>query len=321
MADDIEIQIFKPGTHVSTAGDEITFSADDVRRMATAYDPATHEAPVCVGHPKLDAPAYGWVSSLRVGDDGALFARLSQVDPAFAGLVKDGRYKKVSAAFFARPSNDEPWRLRHVGFLGAAAPAVQGLRPATFAAGETVEFAGGAGETPAPTPDFAAPPPPPKLETPPMPTPPVAPDAAREAELAKREAEIARREGALRDAEFASAIDALIADGRVHPSEKDALVAFASRLDGGAVSFAAPDGAARSTTLPAEFAAILSARPRVVEPGVVAPPGPVDPAPTFAAAPGYAVDPDRAALHAKALAHQAAHPGVSYADALRAIGA
>ncbi|MFV2030789.1 2-oxoacid:acceptor oxidoreductase, partial [Neisseria sp. S1] len=62
-----------------------------------------------------------------------------------AGLVKAGRYKKVSASFYppGSPSNPVPgkWYVRHVGFLGAHPPAVKGLAPINFADGEQfVEF-------------------------------------------------------------------------------------------------------------------------------------------------------------------------------------
>ncbi|WP_217994839.1 hypothetical protein [Methylogaea oryzae] len=67
---------------------------------ARAYDPATHEAPIVVGHPAMDAPAYGWVSAVAYAD-GALSATPDQVDPAFAELVAAGRYKKISASFYA----------------------------------------------------------------------------------------------------------------------------------------------------------------------------------------------------------------------------
>ncbi|OIO04834.1 MAG: hypothetical protein AUJ49_02085, partial [Desulfovibrionaceae bacterium CG1_02_65_16] len=56
------------------------------------------------------------------------------------------RFKKISASFYLpdSPANPAPgvFYLRHVGFLGAAAPAVKGLKPVAFAAGEegVVEF-------------------------------------------------------------------------------------------------------------------------------------------------------------------------------------
>ncbi|MDD5249649.1 MAG: hypothetical protein PHY45_11720 [Rhodocyclaceae bacterium] len=140
------IQIFKPGRHTAMSGAVLDFTEADVVASAAAYDPAKFEAPLVVGHPKTDAPAYGWVKSVGV-DGGVLFAQPDQVDPAFAEIVAAGRYKKISASFYApnAPGNPVPgvYYLKHVGFLGAAAPAVKGLRNAEFAAAEegVVEFA------------------------------------------------------------------------------------------------------------------------------------------------------------------------------------
>lgn len=140
------IHIFKAGTRPAMSGEVISFSEADLAASAQAYNPAIHEAPLVVGHPRHDAPAYGWVQALAFGDDG-LTAIPHQVDPAFAELHETGRFKKVSASFYRPESPNNPvpgvWYLRHVGFLGAQPPAVKGLRPAEFADGDdcvTVEF-------------------------------------------------------------------------------------------------------------------------------------------------------------------------------------
>lgn len=143
------IHVFRAGSHTPMAGATLSFAEADLAATARAYDPAKHEAPIVVGHPKLDAPAYGWVGGLTA-EGGDLFATPKQVEPAFADLVKEGRFKKVSVAFFKpdHPSNPTPgtYYLKHVGFLGATPPAVKGLKPIEFAAGDddqvvTVEFA------------------------------------------------------------------------------------------------------------------------------------------------------------------------------------
>lgn len=139
------IEIFKPGKHKAMNGAVLDFSESDLQATVSAYDPAVHEAPIVVGHPKLDAPAYGWVKSLAFADDG-LVADSHQVDPEFAEMVNAGRFKKVSASFFApdSPRNPVPgvFYLRHVGFLGAMPPAVKGLKQVEFSESEegVVEF-------------------------------------------------------------------------------------------------------------------------------------------------------------------------------------
>ena len=136
------IHIFRPGRHTSMQGATIDFGESDLIATANAYDPARHEAPLVIGHPRADAPAWGWVGGLTA-DGGGLFAAPRQLDPAFAEMVRAGRFKKVSASFYTPDSPHNPvpgvWYLRHVGFLGAAPPAVKGLAPVNFAEGDTDE--------------------------------------------------------------------------------------------------------------------------------------------------------------------------------------
>lgn len=140
------IQIFRPGRHVAANGVAIEFTQADLQATAGAYDPTKHEAPLVVGHPKHDAPAYGWVKSLGFSE-GALAAQPDQVDPAFGEMVVAGRFKKVSASFYTPDAPQNPvsgvYYLRHIGFLGAQPPAVKGLRSPAFTESEAgvIEFA------------------------------------------------------------------------------------------------------------------------------------------------------------------------------------
>lgn len=139
------LNIFREGTHVATDGTQHTFTTAQLRDIAASYDPQLHEAPLVVGHPTLDAPAYGWAKSI-VERDGELYAEPTQVEPQFAELVNKGRFKKISASIYLpdTPGNPKPGHhyLKHVGFLGAAPPAVKGLRSAQFSAGDgALEFA------------------------------------------------------------------------------------------------------------------------------------------------------------------------------------
>ncbi len=145
------IEVFRPGTFTPMQGASITYSAADLKAVADAYDSATAPAPIVVGHPDADAPAYGWVESFEYDTKAErLFANVHEIEPAFADLVKAGRYKKVSMSFFAPDQGHNPvpgsWYPKHVGFLGAAAPAVSGLKNAAFAgtAGATFTAAFGA---------------------------------------------------------------------------------------------------------------------------------------------------------------------------------
>lgn len=139
------LEIFRIGTHVSANGKELTFSESDLVASAAAYNPALHEAPIVIGHPKHDDPAYGWVESVE-SRNGSFLANPKQVDPEFAEAVKAGKFKKISASFYAPDSPSNPvkgvYYLRHVGVLGAMPPSVKGMAPVNFAEAEegVVEF-------------------------------------------------------------------------------------------------------------------------------------------------------------------------------------
>jgi hypothetical protein len=253
----LEIEVLRAGSFTAMGGDPVEITAADLDALAAGYEPALHEAPVVVGHPAADAPAYGWVRGLRVRDD-RLVADIDQLDPAFGELVRAGRYKKVSASLY-RPGSSSPkpgaWYLRHVGFLGAQPPAVKGLKSialgddgegvVTVALGEPAPLSPGPG---AGAGDDAKPPcaEPPRRETgDPMPDPITAPPeaaaelaereaaiAARDVELAERQAAIAAREAAMRRRELEAEAEGFIAEGRVLPAERAAVVGLMAALDG-----------------------------------------------------------------------------------------
>lgn len=130
------VHVFKAGSHTSAGGGAFTFSDAEIKAIAESYNPAKHKAPIVIGHPTLDAPAWGWVDQLTaVGGD--LFATESKVDPAFAEMRTAGRYEQRSIALYAPADAGNPtpgaWYLRHVGYLGAMPPAVKGLEQYTFA--------------------------------------------------------------------------------------------------------------------------------------------------------------------------------------------
>jgi hypothetical protein len=142
---DKKIHIFKRGRHVASNGAALEFTEAHLAASAAAYDPAKHEAPLVIGHPKNDDPAFGWVQSLDC-TEGQLHAQPHQVNADFAEMVRAGAFKKISASFYLpdAPQNPVPgvYYLRHVGFLGAQPPAIKGLKQASFADGEqgVVEF-------------------------------------------------------------------------------------------------------------------------------------------------------------------------------------
>ena len=130
------LHLLRPGEFTDARGTKVSLSESDIGDIATGYDPSRHEAPLVVGHPRSDKPAFGWIDKLEAGSRG-LFGTPKQVAPEFSEAVQKGSYKKISASLYGpdNPRNTNPgkWSLRHVGFLGAQPPAVSGLQDVQFA--------------------------------------------------------------------------------------------------------------------------------------------------------------------------------------------
>lgn len=119
------IEVFKAGKHTSGNGITKEYSKDDLDAIASGYNENEHKAPLVLGHPKTNSPAYGWTKSLkRVGEK--LIAYVDEVSAPVVEAVKNGHYKKVSIALYG------DGRLRHIGLLGATPPAIKGLADVQF---------------------------------------------------------------------------------------------------------------------------------------------------------------------------------------------
>jgi hypothetical protein len=134
------LHIFKTGSFVPMgASAPLSFGESDLAASAAAYDPAKHRAPLVIGHPKTDSPAWGWVKSVAA-DPAGLWIEHDAVVPEFAEWVNAGFYGAISTAFWAPddPRNPVPgvYSIKHVGFLGGTPPAVKGLTPPSFGGGD-----------------------------------------------------------------------------------------------------------------------------------------------------------------------------------------
>lgn len=127
-----DIEIFRAGRHIDDQGVAREFTQADLDAIAAGYDPTLREAPLTIGHPEHDHPAYGWVARVEATPEGRLQITPRDAEPRFAEMVTARRFPKRSAAFYppTHPNNPTPgrWYLRHVAFLGAQPPAIAGLR-------------------------------------------------------------------------------------------------------------------------------------------------------------------------------------------------
>ena len=119
------IEIFATGTWTSAEGHTDEWTLEDLQEIVSSYDAVNSPAPIVIGHPEIDSPAFGWIESLKVEGE-KLLAKPKQLADEFKDWVKRGLYKKISISLFPDMT------LRHVGFLGGVAPAVKGLKPVSF---------------------------------------------------------------------------------------------------------------------------------------------------------------------------------------------
>ena len=281
------IEIARTGTFTDSAGRPQTFTERDLAAIASAYDPARRDAPLTFGHPASDsAPAFGWAEQLK-SEGGKLFARFRDVPEKVRELVAGGHYRHVSMSLMP-----DRVSLRHVALLGAAQPAIDGLKAVEFEDGGdaiTVDFAAadsreaaarGEGddsmsieELQRQVGQLTA-----QIET----------LRAENAELKKKaeshkqdkEKAEAAREDAEKKADQAHAdfaayrekvegerrearVSALVKAGKVKPAEKAGILDFAARLaaQDDTVDFAAPDGTTEKVSLEERYLRELEARP------------------------------------------------------------
>ncbi len=320
------INIFKAGSWPAMSGATLTFAAADLAATAAAYDPAKHEAPLVVGHPATDDPAYGWVASLSAGESG-LEASPRAVDPAFAVMVNEEKFNRISSSFFLpdAPSNPVPgvYYLRHVGFLGAVPPAVAGLRKPSFdlcdeAGSVTVEFSI---------------PVPPVSEVPPVADPSASPasadfatqvatltdeNAALKRQIEQRDAGLAAERAKQMRTELAQFADVLINEGRLLPVDKTGFVEFMAALSTEQTIEFAADGQVIKPSVRrwfTDFARRLPVQVDFNERAAAAADATAGASVDFAVPSGYSVDEQQLAQHRKIQAHANAK-GIPYAQAL-----
>lgn len=330
------IEIFRAGTHRDDAGNTHTFTRAQLQELADSYNAALREAPLTVGHPKDNLPAYGWVQRVFVNEAGNLAVDAHQVDAAFAEMVKAGRFKKRSASLYppTAPHNPTPgkWYLRHVAFLGAQPPAVAGLKDISYSVADaaeavTLDFSEAAG-APAPIPAQTQEPPMSDTDKAELEKLRAEAKASQDAN-AKLQAELqaandahaaaqaqvksfAEKAAAERRASFVSFAEAEIKAGRLLPKDKNLAVATLETLAAGEQALSFSEGATTTQVTPLQMCAWLqgqmSSRTAVVQFGELA--GGAD-APAFDARGKSDEDIDQAARR-----YQAEHPSVSYAEAL-----
>jgi hypothetical protein len=124
------MEVFRAGDY----GAKGVWSEADLDQLARDYSPQLLEAPLTFDHAR-SGPAFGWVRALRkIGD--RLVAVVGDVPAVVRELVRRGAYRKRSVEILRHFAPTGRPYLRAVSLLGAATPAVPGLREVSFEAHE-----------------------------------------------------------------------------------------------------------------------------------------------------------------------------------------
>ena len=127
------VEAFKTGKVTDMAGVEHDFSEADLEDLNEGIHEqlkAGYQPPLVKGHPKVDDPRVGSIVDSKV-EDGVLKVKLDDVNNDFAEEVKKGGFKYLSASVYSNLKKG----LRHLGALGAHAPAMKGMAPICFGEG------------------------------------------------------------------------------------------------------------------------------------------------------------------------------------------
>ena len=127
------VEAFKVGKVTDMAGKEHDFSEADLEDLNEGIHEqlkAGYQPPLVKGHPKVDDPRVGSIVDSKV-EDNVLKVKLDDVSNDFAEEVKKGGFKYLSASIYSNLKKG----LRHLGALGAHAPAMKGMAPLCFGEG------------------------------------------------------------------------------------------------------------------------------------------------------------------------------------------
>lgn len=103
--------MFRAGTYPQG-----TFTIEDVKKIADNYDPKFCEAPIWIGHPKMEAepPALAWVGGCVADELGRLYIWFSSISDELYSLIQDKKFKRVSVEFWK--FDEKPgWYLYAIG--------------------------------------------------------------------------------------------------------------------------------------------------------------------------------------------------------------
>lgn len=119
---------FVGGEQVDSSGAKKNWTNEELDQIVTNTKKLIDKnifsgAPMVIGHPKTDAPAYGWVQDIK-RDGNVLSVKGDKLHDEFAKGVESGLWPNRSVRI---GKGDDGFYLKHIGFLGAVPPAIEGM--------------------------------------------------------------------------------------------------------------------------------------------------------------------------------------------------
>lgn len=119
-------EIFRAGDY----GDKGKYTEADLDAMVANFN-SSDQAPIVLGHPQTDSPAWGWIAELK-RSGSILLGKIGELHKDFAEAVAEGKFRNRSVRIAKTAAGP---KILHLGFLGAVLPQVEGLK-------QTAQFTG-----------------------------------------------------------------------------------------------------------------------------------------------------------------------------------
>ena len=114
-------QVDSNGTKKVWTGEELDQIVTNTKKLIDKN--VFNGAPMVIGHPKTDAPAYGWIQDLK-REGNVLSVKGGNLHDEFAEGVEKGLWPNRSIRI---GKGADGFYLKHIGFLGAVPPAIEGM--------------------------------------------------------------------------------------------------------------------------------------------------------------------------------------------------
>lgn len=144
MPKTLDIDILSTGTNIDAFGNEIETDLKKLKEIANSYDPSLFKGKIILGHssdpafmagrvPSDKIPSHGTIERAYVDEDEGKLRGVVEVADDAVDWISEKHFTDRSVALYSPTSPYSPkkgeYYIRHLALLGAAPPAIKGLKP------------------------------------------------------------------------------------------------------------------------------------------------------------------------------------------------